>query len=448
MGAPPVPPCGSFARTFLNGPDDGYPRDRGEHGNRAANVKIAVVGTGIAGNVAAYLLSGAHDLTVFEQNDYVGGHTNTVRVEAADGTHQVDTGFIAYNDERYPNFVKLLGRLGVASQASGMSFSVRCDDDGLEYSNRSLFAQRRNALRPSFHRMIADIVRFNRSSRALLLAADDGVQLGPFLEAHRYGRTFVERFLYPMGAAIWSADPAQMAEFPARFFAQFFTNHRFLDIFGQPQWRVVQGGSSRYVDELTATFRDRIRLSTPVTSIRRTDAHVLVTPRGGAPQRFDEVVIAAHADQALAMLADPTSREREILETFRFQENVAVLHTDTRLMPTRRRAWACWNAHVPARRTGAVAVTYDMNLLQGLRTREEYLVTLNRTDAIDPKSVIRTLRYHHPVYSSAAVVAQRRHSEISGQNRTHYCGAYWGFGFHEDGVNSALSVARRFGTGL
>ena len=417
-------------------------------GPRGGRKKIAVVGTGIAGNVASYLLSRAHDITVFEQNDYAGGHTNTVRIDAEDGSHQLDTGFIVFNEERYPSFVKLLRRLGVESQASSMSFSVRCDEDGLEYSNRSLFAQRRNALSPRFYRMVADIVRFNRSSRELLLDADDRVLLGPFLEKHRYSRAFTERFLYPMGAAIWSADPLQMREFPARFFAQFFTNHRFLDIFGQPEWRVVRGGSSRYVEKLTAGFRDRIRLSTPVTSIRRAEDHVLVTPRGGAPERFDEVIVAAHADQALAMLDDASPRERELLGSFRFQENVAVLHTDTRLMPRRKRAWACWNANVPVHKTGAVSVTYDMNQLQSLTTREAYLVTLNRTEDVDPRRVLRTIRYHHPVYSRDAVLAQARHAEISGTNRTHFCGAYWGFGFHEDGVTSGLAVARHFGQEL
>jgi predicted NAD/FAD-binding protein len=411
-------------------------------------VKIAIVGTGIAGNVAAHLLAADHELVVFEQADRVGGHTHTVRVEAEDGPHDVDTGFIVFNEERYPAFVKLLGKLGVASQASSMSFSVHSEVDGLEYSNRSLFAQRRNALRPSFHRMLADIVRFNESSRRLLLDADDGVLLGPFLEGQRYSCAFIEHFLYPMGAAIWSADPSRMREFPARFFARFFTQHRFLDIFGQPQWRVVCGGSFRYVEKLTESFRDRIRVSTPVTSVRRAKDHVLVTARGRAAERFDQVVLATHGDEALAMLEDPTPEEREVLGSFGFQDNVAVLHTDTRLMPQRRAAWACWNAYVPRRPTGRVALTYDMNLLQGITSRQEYLVTLNREDDIDPASVLRTLRYRHPVFSRAVVEAQKRHAVISGRNRTHFCGAYWGFGFHEDGVQSALAVTRHFGKEL
>jgi predicted NAD/FAD-binding protein len=296
--------------------------------------------------------------------------------------------------------------------------------------------------------MIADIVRFNRSSRRLLLDADDRVLLGPFLEEHGYSRGFIENFLYPMGAAIWSANPADMRRFPARFFARFFTNHRFLDVFGQPPWRVIRGGSFKYVEKLTASFRDRIRLSAPVVSIRRATDHVIVTPRGGESERFDEVIVAAHADQALGMLEDATPKEREILGCFQFQENVAVLHTDTRLMPKSRRAWACWNAHVPREGARSVAVTYDMNLLQSLRTKEEYLVTLNRSDEIRSEKVLRTIRYHHPVYSSDAVGAQARHAEISGLNRTHFCGAYWGFGFHEDGVKSGLTVARHFGKGL
>jgi uncharacterized protein len=411
-------------------------------------MKIAVVGTGIAGNVAAYLLARDHDLTVFEQNDYVGGHTNTVRVDAADGTHEVDTGFIVFNEERYPNFVRLLQTLGVQSQPTTMSFSVRSELEGLEYSNRSFFAQRRNALRPSFWRLISDIVRFRETSLRVLLAADDSLLLGRYLDEHHYSHAFVEHFLYPLGASIWSADPDQMRTFPARFLAQFFDNHRFLEVFGQPEWRVIRGGSQTYVDKLSASFRDRIRVSTPVASIRRANDHVLLTPKGGAPERFDEVIVAAHADQALAILEDATPAEHEILGSFRFQENVAVLHTDARLMPRRRRAWACWNAYVPRRATGRVALTYNMNALQGLTSRDPYLVTLNRADAIDPKTMIRTIRYHHPIFSTDAVLAQKRHREISGQNRTHFCGAYWGFGFHEDGVNSALTVGRHFGKTL
>jgi len=412
------------------------------------------VGTGIAGNVAAYLLAGEHELTVFEENDYVGGHTNTVRVDTEDGTLAVDTGFITYNEERYPSFVRLLGRLGVPSQPTAMSFSVRAEEGGLEYSSRALFARRRNALSPDFYRMVTDIVRFNGASRRLLLEADDRVLLGPFLEEHGYSRAFIHGFLYPMGAAIWSSDPRQMRDFPARFFAQFFTNHRFLDVFGQPQWRVVRGGSHRYVEKLTAGFRDRIRLASPVTAIERKGDHVLVRARGGEPERFDHVIVAAHADQALAMLSDATPQEREILGSFAFQENVAALHTDVRVMPRRRRAWACWNSYVPMGEPSGVAVTYDMNLLQGFRARKEYLVTLNRTAEIDPRTILGTYRYHHPVYSRAAVLAQKRHGEISGVRgaagggRTHFCGAYWGFGFHEDGVASALAVTRHFGKDL
>ncbi len=410
-------------------------------------MKIAVVGTGIAGNVAAYLLAGDHDLTVFERNAYAGGHTNTIRIDAADGPHDVDTGFIVFNEERYPNFVKLLRKLDVASQPSTMSFSVNVEADGFEYSNRSLFAQPRNILRRGHWRMLADILRFKKSSRQLL-EAEDSVLLGPFLDENGYSRAFVEHFLYPMGAAIWSADPVGMRELPARFFAQFFTNHRFLDIFGQPEWRVIRGGSKRYVEKLTAGFRDRIRTGAPVASIQRAGDHVLVIPRNGPAERFDEVVIAAHGDEALAMLKDATPEERRILGSFRFQENVAVLHTDKRLMPRHRRTWAAWNAYVPRHPTGRVALTYDMNLLQSLTCREEYLVTLNRGDDIDPTKILRTIRYQHPVFSRDGVAAQKEHSVISGKNRTHFCGAYWGFGFHEDGVNSAIAVARHFGKGL
>ncbi len=418
-------------------------------------MKIALVGTGIAGMVAAYLLHHEHEITVFEANDYIGGHTNTLDVERDGRAYAVDTGFIVYNDWTYPNFIKLLARLGVASQPSAMSFSVRDEASGLEYNGTSLntlFAQRRNLFRPSFYRMIADILRFNREARALLQTADDQTTLRDYLAANRYSAEFVEHYIIPMGAAIWSADPVQMRTFPARYFVRFFENHGMLSVDRRPQWRVVTGGSRRYVEALTRPFRSRIRLRCPVRSIKRWAGHVEVTAQqvNGPTEshRFDRLIMATHSDQALALLADPSDEERTVLGAIRYQENEVVLHTDRSLLPKRRLAWASWNYHLSDKPTNRVAVTYHMNTLQSLRAPCEFCVTLNRTEAIDPAAIIKRITYHHPVYTRETVAAQRRHEEINGVNRTYYCGAYWSYGFHEDGVNSALAVCKHFGKGL
>ncbi len=418
-------------------------------------MKIALVGTGIAGMVAAYLLHHEHEITVFEANDYIGGHTNTLDVERDGRAYAVDTGFIVYNDWTYPNFIKLLARLGVATQPSAMSFSVRDEASGLEYNGTSLntlFAQRRNLFRPSFYRMIADILRFNREARALLQTADNQTTLRDYLAANRYSAEFVEHYIIPMGAAIWSADPAQMRHFPARYFVRFFENHGMLSVDRRPQWRVVTGGSRRYVEALTRPFRSRIRLRCPVRSIKRWAGHVEVTAQqvNGPTEshRFDRLIMATHSDQALALLADPSDEERTVLGAIRYQENEAVLHTDRSLLPKRRLAWASWNYHLSDKPTNRVAVTYHMNTLQSLRAPCEFCVTLNRTEAIDPAAIIKRITYHHPVYTRETVAAQRRHEEINGVNRTYYCGAYWSYGFHEDGVNSALAVCKHFGKGL
>jgi predicted NAD/FAD-binding protein len=414
-------------------------------------MKIAVVGTGISGLVAAYLLGGEHELTLFEAGDYVGGHTNTIAVERFGRRYAVDTGFIVFNERTYPNFIRLLDQVGVASHPTTMSFSVRCERSGLEYNGTDLnrlFAQRRNLVRPSFYRMVRDILRFYREAPALLEEEDDGLTLGAYLERERYSRQFVDQHIIPMGAAVWSSEPRRMLAFPARHFVQFFSHHGFLSVSDRPRWRVVSGGSQQYVGPLTRRFADRIRLRCPVRTIARKRDGVRVTPWGGEPERFDAVVVATHSDQALALLADPSPAEREILGAIPYQRNETVLHTDARLLPHRRRAWAAWNYHILDPATQAVAVTYNMNLLQGIESPEPFCVTLNRSAAIDPAKVIARLTYHHPVYTAAGVAAQRRWDEVNGVNRTYFCGAYWGFGFHEDGVNSALAVARRFGLTL
>lgn len=418
-------------------------------------MKIAIVGTGISGMVAAYLLHQDHEITVFEAGDYVGGHTNTVEVEMEGRIYAVDTGFIVFNDWTYPNFIALLNKLGVESQLSEMSFSVKCERTGLEYNGtnlNTLFAQRRNLLRPSFYRMIRDILRFNRESLNLLTQPEPGPSLGAYLETHRYSKEFIDHYIVPMGAAIWSASHETMWGFPARYLVQFFKNHGMLSVDERPTWRVIKGGSQRYVEKLVRPFRDRISLNSPVESISRypdfVEVRVYEDRKTHQAQRFDGVVLACHSDQALAMLADPSPREKEILGAIRYQENEAVLHTDISLLPRRRLAWAAWNYHLLPIQPDRAVVTYHMNRLQRLTAPHEFCVTLNHTEAIDPAKILRRIVYHHPVYSHEAVAAQQRHGEISGTNRTYYCGAYWGFGFHEDGVKSALAACRPFGKGL
>lgn len=411
-------------------------------------MKIAIIGTGIAGNVVAYHLSREHEITLFEAAGHVGGHTHTHSVTQAGKTYNVDTGFIVFNDWTYPNFVRLLDELGVASQSSAMSFSVRDEKSGLEYNGtslNSLFAQRRNLLRPRFWHMLRDILRFNREAPALLQQTGTDLSLGDYLAANDYSREFIDHYLVPMGAAIWSTDPDRMQRFPARFFVRFFHNHGMLSVDERPQWRVIRGGSARYVEKLTAPFRDRIRLNSPVEWIRRPPGQVLIKVRGADIGRFDAVFLACHSDQALKLLADASAPEREVLGAIRYQRNEAVLHTDTRLLPRTRLAWAAWNYHVLAERRAPVALTYNMNILQSLDAPTPFLVTLNHSEALDPDKIIQRIDYDHPLFTPQAVAAQARQREINGPLNTYFCGAYWRNGFHEDGVVSALHALEHFG---
>ncbi|WP_137718326.1 NAD(P)/FAD-dependent oxidoreductase [Methylobacillus flagellatus] len=409
-------------------------------------MKIAIIGSGVSGNTLAWHLHQDHDITVFEAGSHIGGHTHTHDIEHFGQRYSVDTGFIVFNDRTYPNFIAMLEKLGVAWQDSHMSFSVRCEKTGLEYNGttlNSLFAQRRNLFRPSFHRMIRDILRFNKEALELLEEGTE-ITLGAYLQQHGYSQQFTDHYIVPMGAAIWSTEPQQMLAFPARFFVRFFHHHGMLTVNNRPQWRTIKGGSARYVEALTAGFSERIRLNTPVVKVRRLKDSVEVTPQGGAAERFDWVFFACHSDQALAMLADPSSAEQQILGAIPYQQNSVFLHHDTRLMPSRKLAWAAWNYHVPSQPTGKVAVTYNMNILQSLDAPKPLLVTLNHTEEINPANIIKRLSYHHPVYTPEGTVAQSRHHEISGVNRTGYCGAYWRNGFHEDGVVSALAALEHF----
>lgn len=404
-------------------------------------MRIAVIGAGISGMVAAYRLSREHEVTVYESGSHVGGHTHTVDVDYQGKTYAVDTGFIVYNDWTYPNFMALLEELGVAWQSSHMSFSVRCEMSGLEYNGttlNSLFAQRRNLVRPSFLRMVADILKFNRHAPALLGMSADHMSLGEYLNREGYSRFFIDHYIIPMGAAIWSSRPIDILHFPARFFVEFFANHGFLSVNERPTWRVIRGGSREYVKKLTASYAARIHLNTPVASLQRQPHQVVLRLKNGTVEHFDQVFLACHSDQALRLLADPSQQERDILGAIHYQANEALLHTDTRLMPRRPLAWAAWNYHLPIEQYERVTVTYNMNILQSLNAPAQFLLTLNRSEDVDARHVLGRYVYDHPVYSVAGVAAQQRRHEINGVRRTYYCGAYWSYGFHEDGVNSAL----------
>jgi predicted NAD/FAD-binding protein len=409
-------------------------------------MKVAVVGSGIAGNVAAHHLASEHQVTVFEAGDHLGGHTHTHDIDWQGSRYAVDTGFIVYNERTYPNFIRLLDRLGVASKPTEMSFSVKCDTSGLEYNGHSLnslFAQRRNLFSPSFHRMVRDILRFNREAPGTLEDGLAEMPLGDYLAHCRYSREFIDRYIIPMGAAIWSTDPVKMQAFPASFFIRFFMNHGLLELRNRPRWFVIRGGSREYLKPLSAPYADGIRLHTPVERIRRLPIGVEIHTRRHGAEFFDAVFIATHSDQALRMLADPTPAERSVLGQLGYQQNEAVLHTDESVMPLSRRAWASWNYHLQSGRE-SVALTYDMNRLQGIDAPARFLVTLNNSDAIDPRKIIRRMVYEHPVITPGSVTAQGRRDEISGHNRTYYCGAYWRNGFHEDGVVSALQALDEF----
>lgn len=411
-------------------------------------MRIAIVGTGIAGMTAAHLLHREHDIAVLEASGWIGGHAHAVDVTMDDGTHALDTGFLVYNEPGYPILTRMFRELGVLTQETEMSFSVSCEETGLEYNGTSvnaLFAQRRNIFRPSFHRMILDILRFYREARRLLLpdADEPGPTLGEFLERGRYSRAFVDQHLVPMSSAIWSGDRERMLDFPAKYLARFFDNHGFLQATNRVGWRSVVGSSREYVSRLTEPWRDRIRLGSEVRAVRRTERGVEVSTDAGT-ERFDHVVLAGHADDSLAVLKDASPLERELLLAFPYQANRVVLHHDERLLPRLKRARAAWNYHLRcgAPEEGAL-ITYYLNALQRLRSKHDFCVTLNREEAIRPERILGRWVYRHPIYTAQAFAAQRRLHEIDGVNRVSFCGAWRGWGFHEDGARSAVECVAR-----
>lgn len=418
-------------------------------------MNIAIIGSGISSLTAARRLHQRHQITVFEANDYIGGHTNTVDVRTDEGHFAIDTGFIVFNDRTYPNFIRLLDELSVDSQPTIMSFSVKCQRTGLEYRGadlRGMFAQKRNLANPRFYHLIYDLLRFNRLGHALLQqdAAAESETVGKFLTRHRFSRPFIEQYFLPMGAAIWSASTGTFEEFPIRFICEFYKNHGLLGISDRPQWRVIKGGSRSYIKPLIQPFEQDIRLSSKVTSVRR-NAPVIgrqptptvdVTVASGETFAFDHVIFGCHSDQALALLGDAaTPAEREILAAFPYEKNIAKLHTQFDVLPQRKQAWASWNYFNPIQESDSATVTYNMNILQSLKCKTVFCVTLNDDDRIRDENVLRTFTYHHPTFNLRRKEMQQRHAELINRNSTSFCGAYWGNGFHEDGVVSGNAVA-------
>ncbi|MEO8161838.1 MAG: FAD-dependent oxidoreductase [Arenimonas sp.] len=410
-------------------------------------MRIAVVGSGIAGLGAAWLLSRQHEVVLFERQSRLGGHTHTHRVELGGRDYAVDTGFIVFNPLNYPLFSRLLDELGVASQPTTMGFSVQDARTGLEYNATSLdglFCQRRNLLSPRFIGMVREILRFYREAPALLASEGPGPTAGEYLRERRHSTLFIEDHIVPMASALWSSPSAQILRFPAKHLLRFMANHQMLEAGARPAWRVVQGGSGSYVDALRRDWPVELRLGCAARSLRReADAAVLLTDAG--EERFDQVVLACHGDQALALLSDPSVPEQQILGALRTQDNDTVLHTDARLLPRNRKAWAAWNAYIPPQPGADCTVSYCMNLLQSLDAPEPLVVSLNRSADIDPGRIIARMRYAHPLQDHASVAAQARRGEINGTARTWYAGAYWGYGFHEDGLRSAAEVAAALG---
>ena len=414
-------------------------------------MRIAVVGSGISGNLAARILSVQHDVQVFEASSHLGGHAHSVGVRAYGKEVLADVAFMVLNRRTYPNFCRLLQLLGVETQPSDMSLSVRCERTGCEYQGSSLnglFAQRRNLVRPSFYKMLRDIMLFNRRAIAFCESGDEQQSLGQFLADVGVGDEFREQYLVPMSAAIWSADPACLAAFPAKFILGFFRNHGLLQLTDRPQWLTVKDRSQNYVSKLLRPLRDRVYLNSRVAEVRRTRSGVRVSFADCESADYDHVVLASHADQSLQLLADARSDERDVLTGFPYQSNTAILHTDESVLPSRRRAWASWNYHVPKQATNQASVTYDLNRLQSLGLPGPLCLSLNPVCEIDERKVLRRFEFQHPVFSRESIDAQARFAEINFRNDVSFCGAYWGYGFHEDGVNSALSVVRPFGLDL
>lgn len=415
--------------------------------------KVAVIGSGISGLTTAYLLNQQHDVHVFEANDYIGGHTATIDIEHQGQDYKIDTGFIVFNNKTYPYFLTLLDQLGMDKQETEMSFSVHNLLSGLEYNGNNLntlFAQRRNIVNPKFWSLIRQILRFNKQCKALYESntIESGTSLGDFLQQNNFNDYFAQNYILPMAAAIWSSSLNQVKQFELKFFIQFFYNHGLLNIQDRPQWYVIPGGSKSYIEPLINHFKNPVQLNSQIQTVERNEHNVTIIFADGEQQSFDEVVFACHSDQALALLSAPTDEEKDILSRLPYVNNEVVLHTDTKMLPKRELAWASWNYLLSEDQDALATLTYNMNILQGIDSETTFCVTLNKSQDIDPSKVLRRFNYAHPVFSTESQRAQQERNKICGHNRTHFVGAYWYNGFHEDGVRSAVDVGKRFGCQL
>ena len=415
-------------------------------------MKIAIIGSGISGLTAAYLLNRKHDVTIFEANDYIGGHTHTHKVNIDGKKYSVDTGFIVYNERTYPNFIKLLDLLNVERQLSTMGFSVKSISKDYEYAGESLnslFAKRSNIFRFGFLRMLYEMYHFGKKADSSGIGLDASVTLGDYLKKEKYSGEFINYFIIPMGAAIWSTPANKVLNMPAYFFIKFFYNHGMLETINRPNWWVIKNGSSEYIKKIIRGFENKINLSTPVKTVARKNEGIEIQlAKKEETLKFDSVIFATHSDQALEMLENPTDTEKDILSSIPYQKNEVLLHTDSSVLPRRKLSWASWNYQLDSDPALPVVLTYNMNILQSINCKEILCVTLNDHNSVDKTKILKKITYHHPLFTVAGINAQKRKSEISGVNNTHYCGAYWRNGFHEDGVVSALDVCKDFGEQL
>lgn len=415
-------------------------------------MKIAIVGTGISGLTSAYLLNRQHDVYVFEANDYIGGHTNTIQVNEGTRKIAVDTGFIVFNEPNYPHLCRLFDELGVASRNSDMSFSVHCEASGLEYNGTDLnrvFSQRKNIFNPQFIRMLKDIMRFHKHApQALKDNLSDTITVSEFANTNRYSKKFIEYYLVPLGASLWSCPAEKFRQFPIKFVLEFLDNHCMLQVNDRPQWKTVVGGSNQYIAPLTQFYYEKIYLNMPVTRVVRNTNNVALSFSNGSSETFDEVIMATHADTSRRLVENMDQEECDFLELFDYQDNETVLHTDTSILPSKKRTWASWNYRIPASENDHVAVTYNMNMLQGIESEHTYNVSLNQTEFIDPEKIIKRINYHHPVFHPGRDLVQAQHHKMIRRRGISYCGAYWGYGFHEDGVRSAVNVAEAYDQAL
>lgn len=412
-------------------------------------MRIAIIGGGISGMTAAYYLSRRHDITLFEASDYIGGHANTALVRESSRTLPVDTGFIVFNEHNYPGLCRLFDELEVEAINTDMSFSVHCESSGLEYNGTSLnklFVQRKNLFNFSFLYMLKDISRFNKEAiRDMQQGLDDTITVENYARQNNYSEVFIEQYLVPLGASLWSSPAERFRQFPILFVIEFLNNHCMLQVNGRPRWKTVKGGSKEYVKKLTASYADRIQLNQPVQRISRRNGKIEVETRNNSTEEFDEAIVCCHSDQALQLLGQADETERGILEQFQYQQNEVVLHTDTSVLPMKKDAWASWNYRIPQAQQDHVSVTYNMNSLQSIESNQTYCVSLNQTRHIDKSKIIKRIIYHHPQFSPGRSDIQGCHQQLIRHDGISYCGAYWGFGFHEDGVSSATRVCEAFG---